>query len=92
MHLKEAMWGVGLIFISIFGIFLVNIFGNIAVTNQQDYTAMTNTVEAAMNDAKDIARYRSGFCICSSKQKVNNKWVFESSKEYERKLEKIKKT
>ena len=81
--MKEAMWGVGLIVICAFGIFLVNIFGNITVTNQQDYTAMTNTVEAAMNDAKDEARYRSGFCVCSNKQKVDGKWVFKDSSEYE---------
>ena len=81
--MKEAMWGVGLIFVTMFGIFLVSIFGNITVTNQQDYTAMTNTVEAAMNDAKDIAHFRSGFCVCTSKAKTNGKWVFDSSDEYE---------
>ena len=77
------MWGVGLITISLFGIFLVNIFGNLTVTNQQDYTAMTNTVEAAMNDARDIAHFRSGFCVCTNKPKINGKWVFENSSEYE---------
>ena len=81
--MKEAMWGVGLIFICMFGIFLVSIFGNIAVTNQQDYTAMTNTVEAAMYDAMDIAHFRSGFCICTSLPKTNGKWNFKSSDEYE---------
>lgn len=77
------MWGVGLITIFMFGIFLVNIFGNITVTNQQDYTAMTNTVEAAMNDARDIAHFRSGFCVCTSKAKTNGKWFFDKSSDYE---------
>lgn len=77
--MKEAMWGVGLIFVTMFGIFLVNTFGNIAVVNQQDFTAMTNTVEAAMNDAIDYAHYRSGFCVCSH----TGSWTFTSSSQYE---------
>lgn len=83
MYLKEAMWGVGLIMLSIFGIFLISIFGNITVTNQQDYTAMKNTVEAAMYDAIDLARFRTGFCVCTTKEKnESGKWEFTSSSEY----------
>lgn len=65
--MKAAMWGVGLLVLSAFGFFLVNMFGNITVTNQLNYTAMRNTVEAAMYDAVDIAHYRSGFCFCTDK-------------------------
>ncbi len=83
MHLKVAMWGVGLLILSIFGFFLINIFGNITVTNQQNYTIMKNAVQAAMYDALDIARYRTGFCVCSVNGKnINDKWIFNNSKEY----------
>lgn len=82
--MKEAMWGVGLIMLAVFGIFLISLFGNITVTNQQDYTAMKNTVEAAMNDAIDIGLYRSGFCVCTNVEKdINGKYVFENSNQYE---------
>lgn len=82
--MKEAMWGVGFIILAIFGIFLISLFGNITVTNQQDYTAMKNTVEAAMNDAIDMGLYRTGFCVCSNQEKNDEgKWVFKSSNDYE---------
>ena len=85
--MKEAMWGVGLIILAFFGIFLISLFGNITVTNQQDYTAMKNTVEAAMYDAIDMGLFRTGFCVCTNKNKTKvngiEKWVFESSKDYE---------
>jgi len=87
--LKVAMWGVGIIILGIFGIFLISLFGNITVTNQQDYTAMTNTVEAAMYDSIDIAKYRAGFCICTAKAKTldhateKEKWIFTSRDQYE---------
>ena len=81
--MKEAMWGVGLIMLAVFGIFLISLFGNITVTNQQDYTAMKNTVEAAMYDAVDMGLFRSGFCVCTNKQKDNGKYIFESSSDYE---------
>ena len=82
--MKEAMWGVGLIMLAIFGIFLISLFGNITITNQQDYTAMKNTVEAAMFDAIDMGLYRTGFCVCTSKEKgLDGKWTFTSSSEYE---------
>lgn len=83
MFLKEGMWGVGLIILAIFGILLINLFGSITVTNQQDYTAMKNTVEAAMYDAIDMGLYRSGFCVCSNiSRNPKGKWVFESSDQY----------
>ena len=85
--MKEAMWGLGIILLAIFGIFLISLFGNITVTNQQDYTAMTNTVEAAMYDAIDLARYRTGFCMCTNKSKMvvdgKEKWIFTKRDDYE---------
>lgn len=67
------MWGVGLLVLSMLGLMLVNLFGNITVTNQLNYTSMKNAVQAAMYDAVDEARYRSGFCI-----KTNGKKNFTS--------------
>ena len=66
MYLKVAMWGVGLLVLGAFGFFLINLFGNITVTNQLNYTTLRNSIEAAMLDSVDIASYRSGFCFCTS--------------------------
>ena len=82
--MKEAMWGIGLIMLAIFGIFLISLFGNITVTNQQDYTAMKNTVEAAMYDSIDMGLFRTGFCVCTNnKIDKNGILVFKDSSEYE---------
>ena len=83
MTLKAAMWGVGLFVLGLLGLVLVNLFGNITVTNQLNYTTMKNSVEAAMYDALDIAHYRSGFCLCTNRSKTNDKWVFNDDSEYE---------
>ena len=81
--MKAAMWGVGLFVLGLLGLVLVNLFGNITVTNQLNYTTMKNSVEAAMYDALDIAHYRSGFCLCTNRSKTNDKWVFNDDSEYE---------
>ena len=83
------MWALALFVLSLFGLVLINLFGNITVTNQLNYTTMKNTVEAAMYDSLDIAHYRTGFCVCTNNEKVADptdnklKWVFKSSDEYE---------
>ena len=82
MFLKEALWGLGIIALSVFGFLLINTFGNITVTNQFNYTTMKNVVEAAMYDARDIPHYRTGFCLCTDKEKVDGKYVFTSSNDY----------
>ena len=71
--MKVAMWGIGLLVLSMFGLMLVNLFGNITVTNQLNYTSMKNAVQAAMYDSVNEARYRSGFCIKNDgKKNFNN--------------------
>lgn len=71
--MKAAMWGVGLIVMGLLGILLINLFGNITVTNQFNYTTMKNAVQAAMLDSLDIAHYRAGFCLCSKDgSSINN--------------------
>ena len=78
------MWGLGLFVMGLFGIVLINLFGNITVTNQLNYTTMKNAVEASMNDALDIAHYRTGFCICSDKIKDStSKVAFNDDTEYQ---------
>ena len=62
--MKTAMWMVFLFILGIIGVVLINTFGNITTTNQQDYTLIKNTTEAAMNDAIDWASYSGGFYLC----------------------------
>ncbi len=81
--MKVAFWGLALFVLSILGIVLVNLFGNITVTDQLNYTTMKNAVEASMYDSIDLAHYRAGFCLCTDVKKVNNKWVFKDDSEYE---------
>lgn len=63
--MKTAGWMIFIFVMGIAGIVIINIFGNITTTNQQDYTLVKNATEAAMYDAIDIASYRSGFYFCT---------------------------
>ena len=84
--MKVAMWAVMLFIIGIFGTVLINIFGNITTTNQQDYTLIRNTVEASMYDSIDKASYRAGFYLCpkAGKYTTNSKGtiIFDSKDDY----------
>ena len=83
---KTAMWAVFIFILGIIGIVLINIFGNITTTNQQDYTLLKNTTEAAMNDAIDYASKRRGFYLCVDPTKnvpvVNGMYQFQSKNDY----------
>ncbi len=85
--MKVAMWAVMLFIIGIFGTVLINIFGNITTTNQQDYTLIRNTVEAAMNDSIDRASMRAGFYLCPKAGKYSTdesgRLVFNSKNDYD---------
>ena len=83
---KVAMWAVFIFIMGIIGVLLINIFGNITTTNQQDYTLIKNTVEAAMYDSIDIASYRAGFYLCIKPAVVknnNNQFEFTSKDDYD---------
>ena len=80
--MKEAFWGLGILIFGLFGIIMISLFGNITVTNQLNYTTLKNDVEASMYDALDKAYYRSGFCLCSDKNK-KGKVTFNNKDEYE---------
>lgn len=77
--MKSAMWAIFIFLLGLFGIVLINLFGNITTTNQQDYTLLKNTVEASMYDSIDRASYRAGFYLCtnSTTTSFNNKNEYE---------------
>ena len=84
--MKAAMWGVGLIVLGLLGLVLINLFGNITVTNQFNYTTMKNAVQAAMLDSLDVAHYRAGFCLCTVNGTAiteGKKVAFSNKNEYE---------
>ena len=81
------MWAVFLFVMGIIGIVLINTFGVITTTNQQDYTLLKNATEAAMMDAIDLASYRVGFYLCLSDKDTstvgsNGVRTFNSAKDY----------
>ena len=76
--MKAAMWGIGLFVMGLLGLVLINLFGNITVTNQFNYTTMKNAVQAAMLDSLDIAHYRAGFCLCNKDGSPINKNALKS--------------
>ena len=79
-----AIWAFFVFAMGMVGIVLINIFGNITTTNQQDYTLIKNTVEASMYDAIDKASYRAGFYLCTNKQADQNGLiVYDNKNEYE---------
>lgn len=83
--MKVAMWAFFIFFLGIVGIVLIDVFGNITTTNQQDYTLLKNTVEAAMYDSIDRASYRVGFYLCTNNSNVkleNGQYKFENKDEY----------
>ena len=80
--MKEAFYCLTVICLGLFGLVLVNLFGDITVTNQQDYTSIKNSVEAAMYDSIDQTALKKGFCLCTNVYKTNGKYVFKSKDEY----------
>ena len=76
------MWAVFIFVLGLFGIFLINLFGNVTTTNQQDYTLIKNAVEAAMYDSVDIASFRAGFYLCPKTKNTDGKYVFNNKSDY----------
>lgn len=58
--MKESYWMYLFMIIGILGIVLINIFGNILISNEQNYYLLKEITEAAMIDAKDLKAYREG--------------------------------
>ena len=81
--LKVPAWALAIFVLGLFGIIMINLFGNITVTDQLNYTTMKNAVEASMYDAIDKGYYSTGFCICTNNSKVSSKWSFNDDSEYD---------
>ena len=58
--MKESIWTYFFMIIGILGIVLINIFGNILISNEQNYYLLKEVTEAAMYDARDWKAYRQG--------------------------------
>lgn len=58
--MKESLWGYLFMMMGILGIFLINLFGQIVVKNEQDYYLLKEVTKAAMIDAVDRTAYRVG--------------------------------
>ena len=58
--MKASVWGYMFLFLGLFGILLINLFGNITINNEQDYYLLKETTKAAMIDSVDITAYREG--------------------------------
>ena len=80
--MKVAWVTLAVIVAATLGLLLINLFGDITVTNQQDYTLMKNATEAAMYDAQDMDAYENGICVCTNKTKKNGKFQFNSPDDY----------
>ena len=58
--MKESMWMYLFMVLGITGIILINLFGNIIVSNEQNYYLLKEVTEAAMYDAIDLNAIRKG--------------------------------
>lgn len=58
--MKESMWMYFFASIGMIGIVLINIFGQIVVSNEQNYYILKEVTEAAMYDAIDLYALRNG--------------------------------
>ena len=67
--MKWSFASVGMIMIGIFGFFIIMLFNEITVSNEQDYLTLKDATEASMIEAVDIAYYRLTGEIKISKEK-----------------------
>ncbi len=58
--MKESMWMYLFAVLGMGGIVLINFFGHIVVSNEQNYYLLKEVTEAAMYDAVDLTAYRIG--------------------------------
>jgi len=54
------MWMYFFMMMGILGILLINIFGNVIMSNEQNYYLLKEVTEAAMIDAVDLKAFRDG--------------------------------
>ena len=58
--MKESMWMYMFATLGIVGLILINMFGQIVVSNEQNYYLLKEITEAAMHDSVDLRAYREG--------------------------------
>ena len=58
--MKESMWMYLFMVLGIGGIILINLFGSIIISNEQNYYLLKEITEAAMLDSVDLQAYREG--------------------------------
>lgn len=58
--MNSSMWMYFFMVMGILGIVLINIFGNVIMSNEQNYYLLKEITEAAMIDAVDLKSYRDG--------------------------------
>ena len=61
--MRESLWGYGVVVLGVLAIIIMWFIANITRTDENNYNVLKETVEAAMNDAVDIAYYRSKRCF-----------------------------
>lgn len=80
--MKETYTALGLVVLGLVGLLFLDLFGDITVTNQQDYTSMKNSIEAALYDSIDQDAFENGFCLCTNVGKTNGVYKFKDKNEY----------
>jgi len=58
--MNGSMWMYFFMMMGILGILLINIFGNVIMSNEQNYYLLKEVTEAAMIDAVDLKAFRDG--------------------------------
>ena len=58
--MKESIWMYFFATIGMGGLILINLFGKVIVSNEQNYYLLKEITEAAMYDAVDLEAYRQG--------------------------------
>ena len=58
--MKVSIWGYLFLFLGLLGIVLINVFGEITVSDQQNYYSLKEITKAAMLDSVDKVAYQYG--------------------------------
>ena len=58
--MKESMWMYMFASLGIMGLILINIFGQVVVSNEQNYYLLKEITEASLQDSVDLRAYREG--------------------------------
>ena len=56
--MNESLWMYFFMMMGIFGIVMINVFGQVLLSNEQNYYLLKESTEAAMYDAIDLNAYR----------------------------------